>query len=165
MTTITRGLVLAFFVAALSLWSSRLAAEPGRTDAAGPAEPDKLTLSTWGAPGETRFNLTLAVTGRIEVIKQSLPITTSGQLTEARAAVEIAPADALEIIQSAAVIEDFSLGCGEVGHGTNALLDVWSAGQHVQRRCEGASRWPQGKAMESLLTKLNAHLPASFRVY
>jgi hypothetical protein len=153
------GTALAPFLAAVLLAGSAKAVE-GQ-----PPEPERLVLSTWGMPGEPRFKLTLGESGTLEVVKQSLPITSSGTLTETRATANLPTAAALTLIRSALDVDDFDNGCDKVADGTSAALEVWASGRHTERRCHGAAGWPQGKGMKSLLETLNHHLPRELQVF
>lgn len=125
-------------------------------------EPERLVLSTWGMPGESRFKLTLGEFGTLEVVKQSLP-TSAGTLTEARATVNLPTEQATALIRAALEVADFDKGCDQVADGTNAALEVWASGRHVQHRCHGAAE--QGKSMKALLEALNDYLPSELRVF
>jgi hypothetical protein len=127
------------------------------------SSPVALELSTWGAPGETRVSLTLTAAGRLEVERQSLPITAQG-LTRRRFSKEAGLAWSGRIVALAEAVEDFARGCNQAADGTSALLIVRRGGRERRDMCENAVDWPRGDQVKALLAAINEQLPTEWKV-
>jgi hypothetical protein len=130
--------------------------------------PQTVELRTGGgAPGDPQFRAVLDGDGLLTVTRMSLPITREGMLTTTEVSVQLAPGAGVHLVELAAAIDDFDVGCGEQGlaDGTNAFLTVTTDADERHHECHDALQWPQGPKTKAFLDALNSHLPESHQVF
>lgn len=126
-----------------------------------------LELKTGGGVTGPFFAVYLSPSGRLSVQKQSLPFAdTKSGLTTDDFEIQLRPADAAELVRLAGLADDFSQGCGVVGHGTSARLWLTREKEILTAfSCNNAADWPLGLRTHRLLSALNRHLPERLHVF
>ncbi|MGY0556292.1 hypothetical protein [Lysobacter sp. A421] len=133
----------------------------------GPSRPDTtLDIKTGGGVTGPFFAVSLSPSGKLTVKKESLPFSdTKSGLTTDTYDVQLTSGETDQLIALAASVDDFSRGCGLVGHGTTARLWLTSAGKTREFGCDNAPEWPIGPHTQQLMQLLNLHLPERLQVF
>lgn len=121
-------------------------------------------LSTWGAPGDARFDVVVDSSGTLTVTRESFPRTDEG-LTKKTVTKHLSRAQLQKVIKLATDATDFAAGCRAVADGTSASLLVVHDGKETKRSCHNADVWPNGKKSRALLNAINRIVPGEMRVY
>ncbi len=125
-----------------------------------------LEIKTGGGITGPFFSLHLSPAGLLSVRKESLPFadTPSGLTTE-KIQIHLSPQEASQLVALASSADDFSQGCGAVGHGTSAHMQLTRHGQTFQFSCNNAANWPSGHHTMQLVAAINKHLPKRLHVF
>ena len=125
-----------------------------------------LELRTGGGLTGPFFELSLSQSGSLSAQKESLPFAdTKSGLTTNTVQLQLSPQEAAELVALANAVDDFSLGCDVVGHGTSARMLVTQHGKTSEFSCNNASDWPMGRRTQALITAINNHLPEGLHVF
>jgi len=124
-----------------------------------------LTLSTWGGPMSVRFDLKLAFSGDLMVVRHDPPREPSDAPVVRQYKQILPPSAVTQLVELARAADDFASGCMTAADGTNASLEITSPEGTSEQRCMNASHWPQGERTAALLAALNSFLPEIYRVY
>ena len=130
----------------------------------GAAPRGRFELTTWGMPGSPRFIVTLSPNGDLTVIRESMPLTTSGP-TVTKVVRVLTANEADEVVLLAEHSNDFSVGCMTVADGTSARLWIDDSMSGIERKCDMAERWPLGDQTRKFLEQINAYLPKNMHVF
>ena len=125
-----------------------------------------LGIKTGGGITGPFFAVSLSSSGELSVKKESLPFAdTESGLTTVTYTAQLSPDEIRQLITLAASVDDFSDGCGLVGHGTSARMWLTDAGESKKFSCDNAPKWPIGANTSRLMQRLNSHLPDHLQVF
>lgn len=125
-----------------------------------------LGIRTGGGVTGPFFAVSLSSSGELNVKKESLPFSeTESGLTTVIYKAQLTSEEVRQLIAMAASADDFSGGCGLVGHGTSARMWLTAAGESKKFSCDNAPRWPVGANTIRLMQGLNEYMPEHIQVF